>query len=283
MSLPLLLGRRRPVAAVVLAALAVLPACGPADSQDGGTQSTPESSPAMTTRAPTNLAERLANGQSIFGIFSGERTADQGRTMGANRDLDFVFYSLEQGPFDLETMGAYMEGVAGGSGSEGAHPMALRIPPIRDGVGEAEARVAEALGAGVSAIVFPHVQSGEDAAIAVSSMGSELWPANPEGTLVNMLIIEDREAVPLADEIVSTPGVSVVFAGPGDLRRSYEGDMEAVEGAIQTVLTACQAHGVPCGITAGPDDIATRLEQGFRVIIVSDAEAVPIGRGAAGR
>jgi 2-keto-3-deoxy-L-rhamnonate aldolase RhmA len=82
---------------------------------------------------------------------------------------------------------------------------------------------------------------------------------------------------------VATRGVSVVFAGPGDLRRAYEGDMEAVENAIQTVLAACLAHDVPCGITAGVADIAERIEQGFRVFIVTDAEAIPVGRAAAGR
>ena len=80
---------------------------------------------------------------------------------------------------------------------------------------------------------------------------------------MNMLIVEDREAVEVVDEIVSTPGVSVVFAGPGDLRRAYEGDMEAVESAIQTVLAACTEHRVPCGITAGVDDIAERLSRAF--------------------
>lgn len=59
--------------------------------------------------------------------------------------------------------------------------------------------------------------------------------------------------------------------------------MEAVEGAIQTVLSACQAHGVPCGITAGVDDVAERIAQGFRMFIVSDPAAVTAGRMAAGR
>ena len=53
-------------------------------------------------------------------------------------------------------------------------------------------------------------------------------------------------------------------------------------GAIQQVLAACQSHGVPCGITAGVDDIAERIEQGFRMFIVSDPAAVTAGRAARG-
>ena len=59
--------------------------------------------------------------------------------------------------------------------------------------------------------------------------------------------------------------------------------MEAVEGAIQAVLAACLANGVPCGITAGVDDIAERIAQGFRMFIASDPETVTAGREAAGR
>ena len=233
--------------------------------------------------APAPLVQLLADGQVLFGIFPGPSTREQGALMGQNRDLDFVFYSLESGPFDIMSTKVYMEGIAEGSGTDAPHPLVLRVPPIRNGAEQAGANVAEALDAGVAAIVFPHVESAEDAAVAVSVMGAELWPGNPDGTLLSILIVEDRSGVERVDEIVSTPGVSIVFAGPGDLRRAYEGDMEAVEGAIQAVLAACQRHDVPCGITAGADDIADRIAQGFRVFIVSDAAAVPVGRAAAGR
>jgi hypothetical protein len=59
--------------------------------------------------------------------------------------------------------------------------------------------------------------------------------------------------------------------------------MVAVEGAIQTVLAACLEFDVPCGITAGVDDIGTRIEQGFRFFIVTQPEAIAVGRAAAGR
>lgn len=233
--------------------------------------------------APSPLVQLLAGGQAVFGVFPGPSTREQGALMGRNRELDFVFYSLESGPFDIMTTRVYMEGIAEGSGENAPHPLILRIPPIRNGVAEAEAHASQALAAGVGGIVFPHAESAEDAAVAVSVMGDDLWPGNPAGTLLSILIVEDAEAVERVDEIVATPGVSVVFAGPGDLRRAYQGDMEAVEAAIQEVLAACQRHGVPCGITAGVDDIADRIGQGFRVFIVSDPAAVTAGREAASR
>lgn len=231
------------------------------------------------------IARLLSEGQVVFGIFGGERTAEQGVRMAADDRLDFVFYSLESGPFDIPTMQEYLSGLRQGAAAAGraSHPLVLRIPPIRQGAEAAIAHAAEAIEAGVEAIVFPHVETAEQAGVAVRAMGPSGWPGNADGSLVNMLIIEDRVGVENADAIAATPGVGVVFAGPGDLSRAYEGDAEAVEGAIQTVLAACRAHDVPCGITAGPDDIAARIEQGFRVFIVFAPDALAPGREAAGR
>ena len=272
----------RAVLAMVLPILACSTPDQPAESGSDAPAATTGATD-RPTRSTAPLVRLLADGQVLFGVFSGPKTAEQGAAMGRNRELDFVFYSLESGPFDIMTTKVYMSGIAEGSAPDPPHPLVLRVPAIRDGVEAAEANVAEALEAGVASIVFPHVESAEEAAVAVSAMGERLWPGNPDGDLVNILIIEDRVGVERADEIVGTEGVSIVFPGPGDLRRAYEGDMEAVEGAIRTVLAACRRHGVPCGITAGVDDIAERIAQGFRVFIVSDAAAVTVGRGVAGR
>lgn len=229
------------------------------------------------------MAQLLRQGQAIFGIFSGPKTPQQGAEMVGNRDTDFVFYSMETGPFDIPQMQAYMAAMNEAAGASGTHPTALRIPPIRDGREEARQHVAQGIAAGVDSIVFPHVENAEEAALAVAMIGDAGWPSTPDGKLVNVLLIEDQVGVANAREIVSTPGVSVVIPGPGDLRRAYARDMEAVENAIQTVLAACKEFDVPCGITAGVDDIEERLEQGFKMIIVTSAEALSVGRRAAGR
>lgn len=309
--------RLRPAAAV-LAALAAA-GCG---APGGGEAQSPAPAPdASSASAPggagpqwNRIAALLAEGEVVFGIFSGERTEESARRMAGQTLADFVFYSLETGPFDLPAMSAYQEALSppAGRGAVNPHPVALRIPPIRDGREEARERTAAGLDAGAYAIVFPHVETADEARHAVASMrparvgGSrpapspeaarvfgvspeeyearaDLWPLAGDGELVSMILIEDRVGVENALEIVSAPGVGVAFPGPGDLRRAYDGDPEAVEEAIRTVLAACLEAGVPCGITAGPDDIAGRIEQGFRVFIVTSPDALPVGRAAAGR
>lgn len=256
-------------------------ACGGADDTDVPAADADASVEAETSEGNV-MIDLLADGEVVFGIFSGEQSAEGGRLMAAGPDVDFVFYSLESGPFDLDAMAAYMDGLAGASTAP-PPPIALRIPPIRDDRQAAVERTRQGLAAGAQAIVYPHVESVDDVALTVEAIGDRLWPSQPDGDVLSVLLIEDQIGIERASEIVGAAGAGVVIPGPGDLRRAYEGDMEAVEGAIQTVLAACLELDVPCGITAGVDDIATRIEQGFRFFIVTEPEAVAVGRAAAGR
>ena len=88
----------RAISLVILTAIAL--SCSPAADD------------AEADTAPTSrLAQLLAEGEAIFGIFSGPKTPEQGATMAGNREIDFVFYSLESGPFDIPAMAAYMAGM----------------------------------------------------------------------------------------------------------------------------------------------------------------------------
>ena len=265
-------------AALAIATAVAIASCAPSGDAPGAQEQM-----AASATGANPMVELLASGQPVFGIFSGEHTPGQGARMARNREVDFVFYSLESGPFDIPAMEAYMGGMREGAGEYAPQPVALRIPPIRDGADSARVRARAGLDAGAHSIVYPHVESVEEAELAVGALGDAGWPGNPDGNLVNILLIEDRVGIERAAEIVRTPGVSVVIPGPGDLRRAYEGDMEAVEAAIQTVLAECLAAGVACGITAGPDDIGERLDQGFRFFIVTSPEALAVGRAHAGR
>lgn len=263
------------LAALALAAGLIVTGCVPAPD--------PDAASGEADGRYDRMVELLSAGQVAIGVFSGDHTPEQGAIMGADPEPDFVFYSLESGPFDIPALRAYMDAMETAAGVEGPAPVALRVPPIRDGAEAARDHVRQGLEAGVAAIVFPHVTTRAEAELAVDAMGTNTWPNRPDGEHLAILIVEDREGIATLEEITTTPGVGVVFAGPGDLRRSYEGDMEAVEEAIQAVLAACRKAVVPCGVTAGSEDIAERIEQGFRVIIATDSAAVGIGQRAAGR
>jgi 4-hydroxy-2-oxoheptanedioate aldolase len=207
--------------------------------------------------------------------------------------------------------------IARNGGRSEDHPVLVRIPA--NGREMNQWMIKNILDQGAHGIVVPHVETVEQALNVVRAMrypqkpgapdaepvgqrGSgpgnairywgvsredyqaraDLWPLDPRGELVSILLIENQLGVANVRAIAQVKGVSVISAAPGDLSVSYAGDRAAIEDAIQTVLAACKAFDVPCAITAGVDDVETRIKQGFRVIIAS-GEAIRKGRQVAGR
>jgi 4-hydroxy-2-oxoheptanedioate aldolase len=96
---------------------------------------------------------------------------------------------------------------------------------------------------------------------------ADVWPANPDGELLLFLQIETVEGVKNVDEILSVPGIGVVFVGPNDLSWSLgvpQGSPEHNE-AVQTVLNAAMKRNIPAAITVTEADVVSRLKQGFRI------------------
>ena len=108
---------------------------------------------------------------------------------------------------------------------------------------------------------------------------ADLWPLNPNGDLLSIFLIETPEAVKNIDEIASVPGVGVINAAAGgDLATSMgiSGQLTApeVETHRQTILKACLAHHVVCGILAsGKAQIDQRLKEGWKMLTTPSGTA----------
>ena len=99
------------------------------------------------------------------------------------------------------------------------------------------------------------------------SLRADIWPANPDGELLLFLQVETVEGVRNINEILSVPGIGVLFVGPNDLSWSLgvpQGSPEHEE-AVQVVLNACMARNIPAAITVTEGDVVKRLKQGFRI------------------
>jgi 4-hydroxy-2-oxoheptanedioate aldolase len=100
---------------------------------------------------------------------------------------------------------------------------------------------------------------------------ADVWPLNPEGDLLAIPMIETAEGLKNVDEIASVPGVGAIFIGNGGDLHQYLGvprrDSPEVEQARQTILAACKAHNVACGITAlTKAEVDKRLKEGWKMI-----------------
>jgi 4-hydroxy-2-oxoheptanedioate aldolase len=110
---------------------------------------------------------------------------------------------------------------------------------------------------------------------------ADVWPLNPDGDLLAILMIESVEGLDNLEGIASVPGVGALFLGAGgDLSRSMgvRQDGPELEQAFQRVLAGCKKHGVACAISANSGaDVARRVKEGWRMIR-STAPAITQGR-----
>ncbi len=204
----------------------------------------------------------------------------------------------------------------------------VRIPAAA-GAEELIAQAKQVLDVGVYGIFFPAINTREQAELAVRATRypqyngaddyepqglrgrnpsnatwywgirdyhakADVWPLDPQGELLAMMFIESAEGVENIDEIISVPGLGGIFIGPSDLSGSMGYASPAapeVEAAIQTVLSSCLAHDVPCAITTSQGSVEQRIEEGFRFVTVGAdgglntgaANALRLGREAGGR
>lgn len=171
-------------------------------------------------------------------------------------------------------------------------PVVAKCPEL----GRAE--VSRLLEAGVTAIQLPRTESRRDLETLLDYMrfppkgsraGAPLfgnvdyhWPNDisqwmkgaDEATLV-VGHIETRKGFENAEEIISTPGLDIIYVGPLDFSISMgqPGDYEHpdVRGSMEKLLDLCKKHDVMFGTTAsGPDGGKQWVNQGARFFEVID-------------
>mgnify|MGYP001606029969 FL=1 len=206
-----------------------------------------------------------------------------------NALYDYVFLNLE-GSYDPEAVKAMSQGLRSAKATS-RKTLLVRIPPISaDGADAARARVKEILDAGADGVTIPHIRDIEEAKLALSffsAFKADIWsPANPKGTRLAMLMLEDPKAISQRAEIANLPGISVLACGIGSLAQALGGDRAGAEAGTQQVLVETKRVKIANMLTANAKDVETRVKEGFLALLMQGAqadEAIKIGRAAARR
>jgi 2-keto-3-deoxy-L-rhamnonate aldolase RhmA len=198
--------------------------------------------------------------------------------------FDFVWMDMEHGPASVLHLGTSTSICLG----RGIIPL-VRVPCVADWA------VKWVLEQGVRGVVFPFVNSAEEARFAVSAckyppaghrgyfpdVPAARWGIDPatyveraNREIAVILQIEHRTAVDNIEQIAAVDGADLLFIGPMDLSGSYGrltqvGDPQ-VSAAIDRTLAVAKAAGRRVGILAAtPDAIRRRIDQGFDFIAVA--------------
>ena len=251
--------------------------------------------------------DKLAKGKSLAGAIMYDFSLYAAAQFSSS-DLDFMIIDMEHRGLDFERLETFLLGTTNKAEIAKQGNLQVRVPPIvripTYGRSPSEAIVKQVLDMGAFGIMFPAIESRQQALEAVSSArypqlkGSkypnpvgrrgngnmpaawfwgltrpeysrraDIWPANPDGELLLFLQVETVEGVKNINEILSVPGIGVLFVGPNDLSWSLgvpQGSPEHEE-AVQVVLDACRARNIPAAITVTEGDVVKRLKQGFRI------------------
>lgn len=201
----------------------------------------------------------------------------------ARAELDFLFIDLEHGHFDPASLHAVIAATAGTS----------IVPIVR--VGTNESWLAKIpLDAGALGIIFPGVNSRADAEAAVKAVryppgGERFWgpfyaaprwgatladygqAANDEVLAIGMA--EHISLTKTIQDVVATPGLDLLFIGPGDLATSmgFPGQTDRAEvaqaiGQLETVIR--DSPVVLGGVAVNPGQAEEMSARGYRALIV---------------
>lgn len=265
---------------------------------------------AQTTSLHLNpVIAKLSQGQPFVGVNTGDLSLENARTL-ARAPIDYVYVDMEHTPLNFDALHLFLIGMSDRAmvlkkgNLQPNVALFARFPPEADESGWV---VKQALDIGLMGVIFNGVDAKAQALAAVQNMrypqlrGSryfqpigkrgagpglatwiwgitgdeyerhaDLWPLNPEGDLLAIMMIESVEGVQHLDEILSVPGVGAAFIGTAnDLRHSMgvPANSPEVEAARQTILKGCLAHQVACGITVNSGtEMVRRLNEGWKMI-----------------
>ncbi len=246
-------------------------------------------SPARLAAQTSTALSIWKSGGSAFGMFvpserapgatdaNGKRlpplyTEAGARALAANPLLDYLFLNLE-GAYDENAVRALVAGIKSGGASR-RPTLLVRIPTIEAaGADSTRVRVKQALALGADGVVIPHVRSAAEAKLAVSFFSearANVWsPANKSGTVIAMLMVEDKGAIVDMSAIAAVPGYSLLSCGIGSLTRDMGGDGPGAEAACKQVRDLSEQAGMPSMMTATAASIGDRITQGYRGLLMS--------------
>ena len=254
------------------------------------------------------VVNKLSRGERVYGVSTYDLSLENARSL-ARADIDYVYVDMEHGPMDFTALQRFLLGMIDKRAIAETGSLAAKVTPLARiapyGRESAAWAVKQALDIGLMGLIFPSIETPEQARAAIQAMrypqrrnspypqptglrgsgaaiGSWLWglsgadytrradtwPLNPDGDLVALMMIESAQGVRNAAAIAAVPGVAGFYVGPSDLSNSLgvaRSDPE-VEEAIQTIVGVCVTQGIACGITASAADMPRRIEQGFTIL-----------------
>ncbi|MGH0241657.1 HpcH/HpaI aldolase/citrate lyase family protein [Sinorhizobium meliloti] len=243
-------------------------------------------------KIPKNLFKQALQQRQQLGIWS-TLSSNLMAELFAGCGFDWIMIDTEHSPNELPDLISQLQAVHGHN-----------ISPVVRPAWSDMILVKRILDAGAQTLLFPNVQSAEEARAAVSytryppegvrgvtsssraaSFGLNTgYLANAHHEICVLVQIETGEALQHIEEIANVPGVDGVFIGPADLAASlgHLGNPQhpEVQAAVDDAFRRLRALGKPAGyLTTNEAEVKRRVADGVEFIAIGTDTSI-ITRGA---
>ena len=233
----------------------------------------------------------MLSGKTPIGTWLVSGAPSTAEAMGS-AGFDFVVLDMEHTPIDMSELVGILRTI------EGTPAGVVTRVPWNDMV-----MVKRALDAGAQSLMFPFVQSAEEAKRAVSFTRyppdgvrgvAAVHRASRQGTVANyhqgaaaelcvIVQIETLAALDALPAIAVVPGVDSLFIGPADLAASmgHLGNFghPDVQAKLAEGAAACRRAGKPVGIVGpNPEMVGKFIDYGFTWVAIASDLGMMVGR-----
>jgi 4-hydroxy-2-oxoheptanedioate aldolase len=235
----------------------------------------------MNNTLPTTLRDLWEAGATTLGSWLTMPSSVSAEVVGG-AGFHYACIDMQHGAIDYQTAVSMTQAIVLGGG----HPIA-RVPWNEPGI------IGKVLDAGIEGVIVPMVNSASEAEAVVRSARYAPLGARSYGPALAAIrrpnyfawaatgiavipMIETVEALNNLDGILQVPGIDAIYVGPADLSISLglqpaNNDGEVLfDDALAVIVSACTKHGIVPGIHTTTQFVAKRLEQGFRMVTVSN-------------
>lgn len=236
-----------------------------------------------TLRNP--VKDKMARGEAAYGTLVSMPSPNVVQVLAAS-GFDWLWFDLEHGPIPFDALHNMINATAVGTAS--CTPL-TRVPA------DELWSVKPVLDSGSLGVIFPFIETAKAARDAIAAtryppagkrgfgpfyagsrwgLGLREYAEQADDAILRVMMLESKDAVENAEEIMATEGIDVAFLAPFDLSQSLgvpgQFDSPVYLDALTRLEAATEQAGAVMGtLVLDADTAKAKLDRGYRFLMLS--------------
>lgn len=239
----------------------------------------------MIKKLTNPIKEKMNRGEAAYGTLVSMPSPNVVQVLAAS-GFDWLWFDLEHGPIPFDALHNMINATAVGDAT--CTPL-TRVPA------DELWSVKPVLDAGSLGVIFPFVENAETARDAIAAtryppagkrgfgpfyagsrwgLGLREYAEQADNAILRVMMLESKDAVENAEEILAIDGIDVAFLAPFDLSQSLGVPGQFDSPVYLEALARLEAASDRAGVTMGTlvldaDTAKAKLDRGYRFLMLS--------------